>query len=115
MGERSNFVSLPMATIALKQLLSWGMGSIAATLAPMTGQIADRGAELGLGAPRADRRISHLIGLSNPNGWAADIQQKLWQERVHVSLRGDRLRISPHVYNDQQDLDRLFDALKKHA
>ncbi len=115
MGERSNFVSLPMAAIALKQLLNWGMGSIAATLAPMTRQIADRGAELGLGAPRADRRLSHLIGLSNPKGWAADIQQKLWQERVHVSLRGDRLRISPHVYNDQQDLDRLFAALKKHA
>lgn len=115
MGERSNFVSMPMAAVALKQLLSWSVASIAATLAPMTAQIADRGAELGLGAPRADRRLGHFIGLSNSKGWAPDIQQKLWQERVHVSLRGDRLRISPHVYNDQQDLDRLFTALKKNA
>ncbi|MBL8699618.1 MAG: aminotransferase class V-fold PLP-dependent enzyme [Alphaproteobacteria bacterium] len=115
MGERSNFVSLPMAKVALGQLLSWGVASIAATLAPMTRRIAERAAELGLGAPRADRRLGHLIGLSNPKGWAPDIGAKLWQERVHVSLRGDRLRISPHVYNDQQDVDRLIAALRKHA
>ncbi len=115
MGERSNFVSLPMAKAALGQLLSWSVTAIAATLTPMTAQIAERGAELGLGAPRADRRLGNFIGLANPRGWAPDIGAKLWQERVHVSLRGDRLRISPHVYNDQEDLDRLFAALKKHA
>jgi selenocysteine lyase/cysteine desulfurase len=115
MGERSNFIALPMAKAALGQLLEWSVARIAATLAPMTTRIAERGAELGLGAPRADRRIGHLIGLSNPRGWAPDIGKKLWSERVHVSLRGDRLRISPHVYNDEQDIDRLVAALRKHA
>ncbi|MBM3522456.1 MAG: aminotransferase class V-fold PLP-dependent enzyme [Alphaproteobacteria bacterium] len=115
MGERSNFITLPMAKVGLQQLLDWSVAGIAATLAPMTRQIAERGAELGLTSPRVDRRLGNFIGLGNPKGWAKDIGKKLWSERVHVSLRGDRLRISPHVYNDQQDLDRLFAALKRHA
>jgi selenocysteine lyase/cysteine desulfurase len=112
MGERSNFISLPMAKRALGQLLEWSVPRIAATLAPLTSEIAARGAEMGLGAPRADMRLGHFIGLSNPRGWAPDIQKRLWQSRVHVSLRGDRLRISPHVYNDREDIDRLFAGLR---
>jgi selenocysteine lyase/cysteine desulfurase len=112
MGERSNFISLPMAKRALGQLLEWSVPRIAATLVPLTSEIAARGAEMGLGAPRADMRLGHFIGLSNPRGWAPDIQKRLWQSRVHVSLRGDRLRISPHVYNDREDVDRLFAGLR---
>ncbi len=115
MGERSNFIGLPMAKVALGQLLAWGVDRIAATLAPMTAEIAARAAEIGLRAPPARLRLGHLIGLSHPKGWAPDIQKRLWSDGVHVSLRGDRLRLSPHVYNDSADIDRLMAALVRHA
>ena len=38
----------------------------------------------------------------------------LAQENVIVSSRDNNLRISPHFYNDQSDVDRLLDGLTKH-
>ena len=115
MGERSNFVTLPMTIVALEQLLEWGVETIAATIAPMTRRIAEGAAASGLGAT-IGRRVDHLVGLTNPRGWAADVATRLWREhRVHVSLRGARLRISPHVYNDDEDVARLLAALARVA
>jgi selenocysteine lyase/cysteine desulfurase len=31
---------------------------------------------------------------------------------VHVSVRGDSLRVTPHLYNDGGDIDRLFAVLQ---
>jgi selenocysteine lyase/cysteine desulfurase len=32
---------------------------------------------------------------------------------VHVSLRGDSIRVSPHVFNHMGDVDRLFAAIDR--
>jgi selenocysteine lyase/cysteine desulfurase len=39
------------------------------------------------------------------------LPERLAREQVHVSLRGDSLRVTPHLYNHQQDLERLFGVL----
>jgi selenocysteine lyase/cysteine desulfurase len=31
---------------------------------------------------------------------------------VFVSVRGDAMRVSPHVYNDERDVERLIEALR---
>ena len=56
-----------------------------------------------------------VIGLGNPRGWSPDIARKLWSEKVHVSLRGDRLRISPHVYNTEDEIDRCVEILAAYS
>jgi selenocysteine lyase/cysteine desulfurase len=115
MGERSNFIALPMAKLALGQILSWSVASIAATLKPLTEQVARAAIELDLRPPRSDRRVGHIIGLSHRTRWPADIEAKLRSDGVHVGLRGDRLRISPHLYTGQADIERLMTSLRRHA
>jgi selenocysteine lyase/cysteine desulfurase len=112
MGERSNFVNLPMAVVALEQLDTWGPANIAATLKPLTNAIAEGAAKLGLTAPHARLRAPHIVGLSRLGGsLPADLTQRLAQQKIYVSLRGETLRISPHVYNSPTDVERLLKAL----
>ncbi len=111
-GERSNFALLPVSIVGLEQLLAWGVPAIAATLAAKTEAIARRAAALGLVSTPADRRAGHYLGLGFPEGLPAGLPERLAQERVYVSLRGASLRVTPHLYNDDADLDRLFAVLR---
>jgi selenocysteine lyase/cysteine desulfurase len=36
------------------------------------------------------------------------LHQKLRQENVFVSLRNGRIRVSPHLFNSERDIDRLI-------
>jgi len=110
-GEVANFVLVPMAAAALEQLLAWGVEEIARTLAARTGAIAERAARLGLRASDPTLRAGHFLGLRFPAGLPAGLPERLAREQVYVSVRGDSLRVTPHVYNDDADVDRLFAAL----
>lgn len=111
-GERSNFALVPASIVGLEQLLAWGTERIAATLAAMTADIAERAAELGLSAAPAHLRAGHYLGLRFPRGAPEGLLERLAAAQVYVSVRGDSLRVTPHLYNDQGDVDRLFDVLR---
>ncbi len=110
MGERSNFALLPVAKAALEQLLEWGVEEIAATLRTMTSEIASRATALGLSVAPAERHASHLIGL-RAKKLPADLPTRLAESHVYVSVRGDSIRVSPHLYNTPADIERLFATL----
>jgi selenocysteine lyase/cysteine desulfurase len=112
-GERSNFALLPVSVAALEQLLDWGVAAIAATLGAMTAEIAARAkAELGLTSAPAHLRAGHFLGLRVPAGMPPGLPERLAREQIHVSLRGDSLRVTPHLYNRRADVERLLEVLR---
>lgn len=112
-GERSNFALTPAAKASLELLLDWGTARIYATLKSRNDQTADRArAELGLDSVAANRRAGHYLGLRFPDGVPADLPAKLAAENVFVSVRGKSMRVTPHLYNTDADIDRLFRVLK---
>lgn len=112
-GERSNFALLPVGIAGLEQLLRWGQAAIATTLAARTAKIARRAALLGLSAIPPHLRAGHFLGLRFGGGVPAGLPERLASEQVHVSLRGDSVRVTPHLYNNDADLDRLFGVLER--
>jgi selenocysteine lyase/cysteine desulfurase len=47
------------------------------------------------------------FSIHNPD----DVQKRLAKAKVDVTISGRRMRISPSVYNDHRDLDKLMEAL----
>ncbi len=111
-GENSNFVLVPMAIAALAQINEWGVVNIARSLRALTDEIATHASAIGATTLPSDQRASHLIGLRLPGGVPMGIGEQLAAQQIHVSLRGDSVRVGPHLYNTSADVKRLFDALK---
>lgn len=110
-GERSNFVLLPMANAAMSQVLDWGVESISESISLLTERIEKSATKLGLGATATNYRGQHMIGLRLGPDAPQDLATRLAAENVFVSVRGGSLRVSPHLYNDEKDVDRLFEVL----
>lgn len=47
-----------------------------------------------------------------PNGLPDGLIERLAANDVHVAPRVGRIRISPHVYNDEQDVDRFVETFR---
>jgi len=110
-GQRTNFQLTPMALAAIQQLLDWTIPRVAATLQARTDEIAARTEGLGLAAPARHARAPHMLGLELPPKAARQAVAALAEAKVIASMRGTSLRISPHLHNNQEDVDRLVDAV----
>ncbi len=110
-GERSNFALMPMAFAALKQIWDWQVPEIASKLSTMTAEIAHRATALGLNVAPPHLRAGHLLGIRFPEGVPADLVEQLSHNQIYVSVRGNSIRISPHLYNTEHDIDKLFKTL----
>jgi selenocysteine lyase/cysteine desulfurase len=111
MGERSSFHLIPMARAALQQLHAWGVDNIQESLAHKTRKLAAKSMELGYMAASDHQRAGHYLALSAPHDLPRDFTSKLAARRIHVSVRGSSLRITPHLYNNDDDDDKLLRAL----
>jgi selenocysteine lyase/cysteine desulfurase len=112
-GERSNFVLLPMASEALRQILDWGIENVAETIGGLTDLIEAEARRRGIEAVPAKRRARHMIGLRLGRRVPEGLAARLSEEKVFVSVRGESVRVSPHLYNTEKDVERLFEVLDR--
>lgn len=110
-GERSNFALVPAAEAAVRQILEWGVDDVRETIEEMADGIVERLAPLGLTALPKDLRAPHYLGLRTEAGLPPRLLLELARRNVFVSVRGDSIRVTPHVYNTPEDIDRFMRAL----
>jgi len=114
MGERDHFISMEMASIGMEMMAQWGAEAVVKRLSQLTQRIAD-----GLDGmntvqmPDERLRAPHVLSLGFPAGMPPDLVPKLENEQIYVAPRLGRMRISPHVYNDEADADRFVASLTR--
>jgi selenocysteine lyase/cysteine desulfurase len=111
MGERDHFISMEMAAIGMEMMAEWGAAAVAQRLAMLTGRIAEDLRGIGVSVPDARLRSPHILSLAFKGGMPTGLVEGLASEGVYVAARLGRLRISPHVYNDEADADRFVKTL----
>ena len=110
-GEFPNFNNIAIAIAALTQILDWGVENIQETLAALTNKIESKARQKGLNVPPASMRANHLIGISFPFEQVPALSKSMADHKVYVSFRGEKIRVAPHLYNDEEDVERLFEAI----
>jgi len=113
MGERDHFISLEMAAIGMEMMAEWGPAAVVERLSMLTERIAEGVRGTGVGVPEGQLRAPHVLSLAFADGMPKGLVEGLASEGIYVAARLGRMRISPHVFNDETDADRFVEALAR--
>jgi selenocysteine lyase/cysteine desulfurase len=113
-GERSNFILVPMFLAAIRQINAWGVAEIQSYMRQLTEEPMAQLREMGFFVESSAFRGGHLIGIGMPAGKnLAVLHDLLLAEKIQVSFRGDFVRIAPHLYNTPEDMEKLVGVMQK--
>ena len=113
-GEHPAQANVAVLNASIDQLLDWGLTNMVNYNRELFSPFESEFQNMDCTLPDEDSRAPHLIGIRFENGLDLEkLKAELATRRIHVSLRGDAMRISLHVSNDTTDLVRLLDVLKK--
>jgi selenocysteine lyase/cysteine desulfurase len=66
-----------------------------------------------IASPPRDSERSSIISVRFPGHDASAVAGYLNAAKVVVSARGDFIRFSPHLYNDEEDIQHVFEVMDK--
>jgi selenocysteine lyase/cysteine desulfurase len=120
-GGSQNNAGLIALGASLKLLMELGIGSLSAAILDITDRACERLTELGARIV-SDRRAEHrggeqrsgIVSFEFPGRDPLAVKRHGLRQNVVFGCRAGRLRISPHAYNNEEDLDRLIQALESY-
>jgi cysteine desulfurase / selenocysteine lyase len=121
-GGSQNMAGMLGLGASLDLLLDLGMEDVAAAILDITDRACERLREAGATIV-SDRRPEHRGGKQRSGIVAFElagrdplaVKKHCLTRQVVLSCRAGRLRISPHAYNNEEDLDQLIDALSSYS
>jgi cysteine desulfurase/selenocysteine lyase len=97
-----------------KLLQETGAGRIEKYLEELTDYLCEllAGKNYEIASSRAEGEKSQIVCIKHLGDLQpAEIAKRLERENIIVSPRSDRIRIAPHFFNNQEDIERLIEAL----
>jgi selenocysteine lyase/cysteine desulfurase len=107
-----SFLSLTGVTEALKMLLSIGIDGIERRILKLTDYLihAVRNLGLELQTPEEPQNRSGIVNFKVDK--PKEVTEKLSLKNIVVSARSGGIRVSPHFYNTEAEIDRLVEEIK---
>ena len=109
MGEFSQINLLPMAIAALQQINNWELNSVQSEIKKLTGKIIAYKQRNDL--PEISNGVNHIINIPLKEININKVRENLKENKVVVSFRGSSIRVSPHLYNTEDDIEKLLSCL----
>lgn len=113
-GEHSNFIAMPMMLAAIQQINQWQPANIQAYCEKISKKALTQLSDAGFWIEDPKYRGHHLFGIRLPENIHRDkVVEALKENKIAVSFRGDAIRVAPHVYNSEAEMNKLASVLKK--
>ena len=112
-GESSNFILVPMQIKAIEQLLDWGIQNIQDYCDTISSKAIKQLREIGCFIEDETYRSKHLFGVYLPDHISMDVVKDRFRESgISVGIRGEAIRVAPHVYNTVEDFEKFVACFK---
>jgi selenocysteine lyase/cysteine desulfurase len=114
MGEFSNFINLPMIEKALDLLIEWQPAEIQNYAKNLGEPYLERLRNADYWIENEEFRAAHLFGIRLPENLKIEtVQKALSEQKVFVSYRGNAIRLSVNVWNNEADMEMFTQILEK--
>lgn len=112
MGETSNFILMPMLKNSLQQIIEWNPQHIQQYCRNLIKPLVKYSNQLNIELEKEDFFCNHLFSLKLPDSISSvNLQKNLERENIHLSVRGENLRVSVNVFNDAKDIEKLIQTI----
>lgn len=113
-GESANFILTPMLTESIRQINEWGVNNIQAYCGNLTSSPINELRKMGYSIEQDDIRAKHLFGVRLPEKFdTSKLKEEFTKMKIFISIRGKSVRIATHLFNNQNDMDKLIEGFKK--
>ncbi len=101
------------ATEAMKMLLDVGTERIKTSIAKLTDHVIDSAKDLGLKLQTPEEKSCRSGIVNFKVSKPLKLVERLRKKKIVVSARAQGIRVSPHYYNTEEEIDKLMDEVKK--
>lgn len=113
-GGAYNVPGITALGASLELLLNVGIPEIGHRVLGLTDYLCDRASAVGwkVFSSREPGENSGIVSLLHPTRSAADVMKRCRAAGAIVNNRADRVRVSPHAYNNEDEIDRFLEAAR---
>jgi selenocysteine lyase/cysteine desulfurase len=112
-GGALNVAGVSALGESLRLLLDAGTETVSARVLALTDYLCEKAASAGLEvfSSRRPGDASGIVSLSKPGAAPKELMRRCRDAGVVVNVRAGRLRVSPHAYNTEAEIDRFLEGV----